>query len=76
MKEFTQRNEVQNKNSEISEIHEIYNIYEIHEYNEVATPNFPTFQFHSTIDDLIDHHVLSTLGNSQGYQLSPGLLYL
>lgn len=50
------RNEVQNENKEINEICGI---------NEVATPNL-----HSTIDDLIGHHVLSTLGNSQDWQLS------
>lgn len=60
------KNEVQNENREINEIREIC---EIHEYNEVTTPNLST-RGHSTIDDLIGHHVLSTLGSSQGWQLS------
>lgn len=60
------KNEVQNENREINEIHEI------HEYTmKLQLPTSqPLNPLHSTIDDLIGHHVLSTLGNSQGWQLS------
>jgi hypothetical protein len=46
-------------------INEICEIFKVHEYNEISTLNLSTFHLHFPIDDLIDHHVLSTLGNLQ-----------
>lgn len=60
------RNEVQHENDKLNEIYK----------RSCTWANFPTstFPFHSTSDDLIDHHVLSILDNSQGCQLFSRIL--